>query len=106
MKSQFSMLKFSWIWTLQLHLEAAQILQYTEDEFLQTLDWTEGGSNKKKQQLNANSPVGANQSASESMSEGISGDREDNRSAGTDSGEESENEAEEHSDEGEESSSG
>ena len=94
-----------------MHLEAAQILQYTEDEFLQTLDWTEGGSNKKKQQLNANSPAaaGANQSnspANESMSEGISGGREDNGSADTDSGEESENEAEEHSEEGEESSSG
>ena len=23
----------------QLHLEAAHVLQYTEDEFLQTLDW-------------------------------------------------------------------
>ena len=33
------------IFIFQLHLEAAQILQYTEDEFLQTLDWTEG---KKK----------------------------------------------------------
>ena len=69
---------------MQLHLEAAQILQYTEDEFLQTLDWTEGGSNKKKQQLNANSPAGANQSnspANESMSEGIGGGREDNGSA-------------------------
>ena len=102
-------MKFSWIGPLQLHLEAAQILQYTEDEFLQTLDWTEGGSNKKKQQLNANSPAGANQSnspANESMSEGIGGGREDNGSADTDSGEESENEAEEHSEEGEESSSG
>ena len=94
---------------MQLHLEAAQILQYTEDEFLQTLDWTEGGSNKKKQQLNATSPAGANQSnspANESMSEGIDEGREDNGSADIDSGEESENEAEEHSEEGEESSSG
>ena len=94
---------------MQLHLEAAQILQYTEDEFLQTLDWTEGGSNKKKQQLNANSPAGANQSnspANESMSEGIGEGREDNGSADIDSGEESENEAEEHSEEGEESSLG
>lgn len=30
----------------QLHLEAAHILQYTEDEFLQTLDWKPFGSNE------------------------------------------------------------
>ena len=29
---------------LQLHLEAAHILQYTEDEFLQTLDWKPFGN--------------------------------------------------------------
>ena len=35
----------------QLHLEAAQILQYTEDEFLQTLDWNEGKKKKSIQSV-------------------------------------------------------
>ena len=30
---------FVLIYISQLHLEAAHVLQYTEDEFLQTLDW-------------------------------------------------------------------
>ena len=50
-KQKFSLLHF------QLHLEAAHVLQYTEDEFLKTLDWKPFG-NEDSRSMVVNNPSG------------------------------------------------